>query len=194
VIDEVFSHDSPLAILSDLERVEKTATEVSLKQWATKTIKTIRERSPIGVAVTLRALRQGRDWDIAQAFQNEHEIARVFMRHPDFINGVRARLVERSKERPNWQPNTLEDVTTADVDQFFAGINRGGLEFWTSGPEAKYKSYPHAWLALPTDAEIEARLSQGASPSEIIAAISKEKHGKVGVREKVEEVVERIRS
>jgi 3-hydroxyisobutyryl-CoA hydrolase len=180
-----------LDILKDLEKVAANGATEDIKSWASKTIKTIRERSPIGVAVTLRSLRLGRDWDIAQAFQNEHEIARVFMRHSDFTTGVKARLVERSKERPSWAPNTLEDVTESDVDQFFAGINRQGLEFWTSGPEARYKNYPHAWLALPTDAEIEARLSQGQSPTEIIAAISKEKHGKIGIKEKVEEVVER---
>jgi 3-hydroxyisobutyryl-CoA hydrolase len=196
-IDTCFAHDSPLKILADLDRVRASTSDEALRAWAERTVATIRERSPIGVAVTLQALRLGRNWNIAQAFSNEHEISRVFMRHPDFTTGVDARLVKRSKDRPLWSPSTLEDVRDEDVAPFFAGCNRpekeSPLTFWSSGPEAQYKEYPHAFLALPTDAEIEAKLVEGKSGSEVVAEFLKEKNGKVGVREKVEEVLERLR-
>ncbi|KAF2664397.1 ClpP/crotonase [Microthyrium microscopicum] len=192
-IDHCFSASTPLEILSQLEKTREATADESIKAWADKTIATIRERSPIGVAVTLRALRLGKSWNIAQAFRNELEISRVFMRHGDFTEGVNARLVQRSKTRPNWSPNTLEGVKADDVDAFFAGIDRDTLTFYTSGEGTKYTEYPHAWLGLPTDQEIEVRLLEGKSGSEIVAEFMKQKNGKVGVREKVEEVVERLR-
>ena len=165
----------------------------NIKTWAQGTIDTIRERSPIGVSVTLREMRLGKTWNIAQAFQNEHAIACEFMRHPDFVNGVTARLITRSKERPNWKPNTLEDVTERAVDKFFVncGKQSSALKLMASGPHATYSQYPHAWLALPTEREIAAKFEEGKMTEEVVQEFLKETNGKTGIREKVEEFAER---
>jgi 3-hydroxyisobutyryl-CoA hydrolase len=167
-----------------------------VRKWATKTIATIRERSPIGIAVTLRALREGRTWTIAQAFQNEHRIASAFMGHPDFVTGVTARLIDRVKERPVWSPNSLEEVTDAQVDVFFEGVNakNGALPLLVSGPDAEYKEYPQAWTALPSEQKILREVKKVGSKDAALRRLLAETDGKVGVKEKVEEVCSRLQA
>ena len=161
-----------------------------MRTWAEKTIKTIRERSPIAVAVTLQQMRLGGEWSIGQTFQAELDIAAAFMAHPDFVEGVTARLIERKKERPNWQPKELEDVTDDMVKAFFRKGPSGPLALLETGSHAEYRSYPHAKLGLPTESEI-LKVAKGRMSEEVVQHFLKETDGKVGVREKVEEVLER---
>jgi 3-hydroxyisobutyryl-CoA hydrolase len=190
-IDRVFHADQPniKAILTSLEEVAANASSSEpLKTWAKKTVETIQTRSPISVAVTLEQMRIGRQWTIAQTFQKEYEIASAFMAHPDFVEGVTARLIERKKERPNWQPNTLDDVKKGDVHEFFVG--KEGGEKLPLLSEADYKEYPHAWIGLPKEDEILREMS-GNKAEDAIANLLEKYEGKQGVREKVAEVMER---
>ncbi|QDS77175.1 hypothetical protein FKW77_001893 [Venturia effusa] len=191
MIDAIFSADSPLQILTGLQDIMSSGDHTQeLKQWANKTIKTIRERSPTSVAVTLRQMRKAKQWNIAETFQKELDIATHFMHHPDFVEGVTARLINRTKERPKWNPNSLEEVTDAQVKAFFTPVSGERLALLETGDHATFADYPHARLALPTEKEILA-VSEGRSTEEIVRYFLKEKEGKVGVREKVEEVMER---
>jgi 3-hydroxyisobutyryl-CoA hydrolase len=190
-IDRIFHADQPNieAILKSLEQF-KNYGESSLQAWADKTIKTINERSPISVAVTLQQMRVGREWSISQTFQREYDIATHFMAHPDFVEGVSARLIERKKERPNWQPNTLSDVTSADVSAFFESSKSGPLPLIS---DKDYHEYPHAWIGLPREDEILGLLT-GRKADEALAMLLEKYEGKQGVREKFAEVVERYTS
>ncbi|KAF1996791.1 3-hydroxyisobutyryl-CoA hydrolase mitochondrial precursor [Amniculicola lignicola CBS 123094] len=188
-IDRVFSSEQPdiHAILSSLTAVkdsEKSREE--LKKWATKTLDTIQTRSPISVAVALQQMRVGGAWSIAETFRREYDIASHFMAHPDFVEGVTARLIERKKERPNWQPNTLKDVKPAEVNKFFE--QRVHLPLITTGD---YKEYPHAWIGLPREKEILS-LAAGTSTEQVVSTLLEKYEGKQGVREKVAEVLERF--
>ncbi|ORY17054.1 3-hydroxyisobutyryl-CoA hydrolase mitochondrial precursor [Clohesyomyces aquaticus] len=187
-IDKVFSPEQPdmNAILTALETVKSdSGSSEPLKKWAERTIDTIQTRSPISVAVTLHQMRVGGSWSIAETFQREYDIAAHFMAHPDFVEGVTARLIERKKERPSWQPNTLEDVRPADVARFFEG--RSHLPLTSS---ANYKEYPHAWIGLPREEEI-LQLSTGISREDVVGKLLEKYEGKQGVREKVAEVLDR---
>lgn len=191
-IDRVFHVDQPdaKAIIKSLEKVHADGSP-DLKKWAEKTIETIQTRSPISVAVTLEQMRVGRDWSIAQTFQREYDIASHFMAHPDFVEGVTARLIERKKERPNWQPNTLDDVKKSDVKAFFAGSKDGSpLPLIT---QADYKEYPHNWIGLPREDEI-LREASGKKADEVVAKLLEKYEGKQGVREKIAEVLDRYKS
>ena len=150
----------------------------------------MRERSPIAVAVTLQQMRLGSSWSIGQTFQAELDIAAAFMRHPDFVEGVTARLIDRKKERPNWQPRELEEVTDEMVREFFKKSSEGPLALLDGSASADYRAYPHADLGLPTESEILS-VAQNKMAEEVVQHFLKEKNGKVGVREKVEEVLER---
>src|SRR2546421_8327682 len=86
-IDRCFSQRSVPEIISALEK-ENT-------DWATKTIETLRQRSPTAVYVTLRQMMLGREWSIQETFQREYHIAAAFMAHPDFTEGVTAQLIRK---------------------------------------------------------------------------------------------------
>ena len=191
-IDSVFHVDQPSikAIIASLEQVKSDASSPDLQKWAEKTIKTINERSPISVAVTLQQMRIGRQWSIAQTFQREYDIASQFMAHPDFVEGVTARLIERKKERPNWSPNTLEDVKKRDVDAFFASSKAGPLPLIS---DKDYNEYPHAWIGLPREDEI-LREASGKRGEDLVASLLDKYEGKQGVREKIKEVLDRYQS
>lgn len=188
-IDQVFNKDQPniQAILSSLEGVMSSDKPSSqLKTWAEKTIETLHTRSPISVAVTLQQMRVGRQWSIAETFQREYDIAARFMSHPDFVEGVTARLIERKKERPNWKPNNFDKVQPQEVQEFFK--RRSELPLISSGD---YKEYPHQWIGLPKESEI-LREAAGKNSKEAIASLLEKYEGKQGVRERVAEVLERF--
>ena len=194
VIDRVFHVDQPSieAILTSLAEVRDNAdSSEPLKTWAERTIDTIQTRSPISVAVTLEQMRVGRQWSITETFQKEHEIASHFMAHPDFVEGVTARLIERKKERPNWQPNTLKDVKQSDVSKFF-GADKNSEKLPLIN-DVDYKDYPHAWIGLPREEEI-LREASGKKGQEVVASLLEKYEGKQGVREKIAEVLERYAS
>lgn len=195
-IDMCFSHHTALEILAALQDLsESPSTSSDLKIWADKTIATIRERSPTGVAVSLREMQKGRGWSIARAFQNEYDISSHFMNHPDFVTGVYARLIERKKGRPEWKPSSLEEVKEEDVERFFTTPTPeagGRLRLLESGEQADFRDYPHAWIGLPSEEEVLRVKEKGLMKEEVVQHFLREKDAKVGVREKVEEVLERL--
>ncbi|KAF2087811.1 ClpP/crotonase [Saccharata proteae CBS 121410] len=158
-----------------------------LSEWATKTLATMEQRSPTSVMVALQQMRIGQAWSISQAFKHEFNIASKFMAHPDFVEGVNARLVRRQKERPNWQPNTFADVTQREVDAFFA--DKPSLQLLNRND---FDDYPHAWLGLPSERRILNKFSETENKQVTIEHFLRETNDKVGVKEKVEEVLERV--
>ena len=191
-IDSCFSEErkSIRDIMGVLKSVEEQG-DPELKTWAAKTTDTIYQRSPTSVLVTLQQMRIGRQWNIAEAFQHEYNIAAKFVAHHDFVEGVTARLVRREKARPNWQPNTFEEVSAKNVAQFFCDPPNLPLLNFTEA--AQYKDYPHAWIRLPQEQEVEKVIHQGKykTPEEIIEYFVEIREGKQGVRQKVAEILER---
>jgi 3-hydroxyisobutyryl-CoA hydrolase len=188
-IDQVFHKDQMTIqdIVRSLEQVkESPKSSEPLKKWTERTLDTLQTRSPISVAVTLQQMRVGRQWSIAETFQREYDIAAHFMAHPDFVEGVTARLIERKKERPNWQPNNFDEIKPQDVQRFFKPGEP--LPLISNGD---YKEYPHAWIGLPREQEI-LQVAAGKKREEAVAALLEKYEGKQGVREKIAEVLERF--
>ncbi|KAJ6113054.1 3-hydroxyisobutyryl-CoA hydrolase [Penicillium capsulatum] len=183
-IDRCFQHTSVEEIINALEREEKH------QEWARKTIETLLSRSPTSLKVTLRQLRLGKQWDIAETFQREHDIAGNFMRHPDFVEGVKARLMSKPPRQAQWQPSSLSEVQSSDVGAFFERPEgEGPLRLQT---EVNYSQYPHQRFALPSEGEIEKLARESRSnKAKIIETCVKRWNQKEGVREKVTEVLDR---
>ncbi|KAL8737284.1 MAG: hypothetical protein Q9181_001838 [Wetmoreana brouardii] len=193
-IDFCFRHDTLEAIIAALEKERDSAgAPQQVKDWASATLKTLSEKSPTSLKVTLRAMRLGRNWDTAETFNREYHIAAKFMQHPDFVNGVTARLIHKPATKAKWEPSTLSDVRPEDVDYFFS-IEEGeeSLELLTKGLD--YDRYPfQADLGLPREEDVE-RLVRGERKmgrKEVVEAMVGKREGKIGVREKVEEVLAR---
>ncbi len=69
----------------------------------------IAERSPTALVLTLKLLRHNEGKPIADVFATELKAAKFITRHPDYIEGVRARLVDRN-HKPKWMPDSLSKV------------------------------------------------------------------------------------
>jgi 3-hydroxyisobutyryl-CoA hydrolase len=79
---------------------QEASSNSPVSEWAKSTIDTLSQRSPTSLHVSLSAMRATMNYTRYHAFQREYELATHFMRHPDFENGVRARLIER--RNPTW--------------------------------------------------------------------------------------------
>lgn len=137
LIDRCFKHNSIEEIVNALEKEVRKDPE---NEWAKATLKTLLSRSPTSLKVTLRQLRLGKNWSISETFRREYAIAAKFMRHPDFVEGVSARLISKPARDPNWSPPKLDQVTKEGVDAFFAAPDEELALF----NDIDYKSYPHA--------------------------------------------------
>ena len=192
-IDRCFKYDEVEDILDALEREQENNSEFS--DWAKATVKTIKSRSPTSCKVTLRQLRVGREWDISETFIREHGIASEFMAHSDFVEGISARLISKPPKQPEWQPATLEEVSSDDVAKFLEPPSTK-LKLFEPSKNALnqgYREYPHARLALPREKDIKAVVQADGKhgSKKVTEAILKEWQGKEGVREKIQDVLTR---
>jgi enoyl-CoA hydratase len=98
-------------------------------EWAQAQIETLACKSPQACKVSLRMLYDGSLMpDFAEEMAQEYAVAtRVVQRH-DFVEGVRALLVDKDNQ-PVWDPPTPEAVTTRMLDRIFAPMPPG--EEWT---------------------------------------------------------------
>jgi 3-hydroxyisobutyryl-CoA hydrolase len=192
-IDYVFQpvHDidqvlSALEGLINLDSIEPGTDAV--REWAAKTKKTITQRSPTSVRVTLQQLRKGQNWSIAETFRREHAMASKFMEHPDFVEGVSSLLIRKPRTTPQWQPSELSKVVDADIDAFFTATP--DLELLST---EDYREYPHAWIGLPREKDVESFVNQkgNVTRAETVEHFVESSSGKLGAREKVEDILER---
>lgn len=200
-IDRCYSFDTIEEILSALQSESQSTSASAMPDWASSTLATILVRSPTSLKVTLRQLRLGAHWNIHETFLREHQLATAFMSHPDFVEGVTARLIKPRRD-PKWNPARLQDVTDADVASFFNTDNTTDpLQLFEPSPyspdeslNSHYKEYPHADLALPREqwirgmvVEMGAKKNRADALKEIVGRYG----DRAGVREKVREVLER---
>jgi enoyl-CoA hydratase len=98
------------------------ALEADGGDWATAQLEILKTKSPQTLKVAFRQLSTGaRLRDFAEEMRMEYRIgARVVQRH-DFLEGVRAVIVEKDKA-PKWNPATLQGVSEAMLDAIFAAL------------------------------------------------------------------------
>lgn len=90
----------------------------SSADWAGKALETLGQRSPLSVSLTLAAVRQARaGGSLGNALDIEYRLTTRLFAHGEFIEGIRALLVDKDKA-PKWQPATLEAVTPEMISEF----------------------------------------------------------------------------
>lgn len=202
-IDYVFQpgHRSLDDIFNALRGLEdqRQQTPPDIVDWAKKTRETLLQRSPTSAHVTLRQLREGARWDIAETFRRELGLAERFMSHPDFVAGVSALLIHKPKTTPIWTPARFEDVKAVDVARFFSSPSTElALADDVEGQTATgwpWRMYPHSWTALPGEGEVKRVLREmgekAQSGDDVVEEVVRRRDGKAGVREKVEDILRR---
>ncbi len=113
-IAECYRHNSAASIVAALRAHADPAA-----QAAASRIETV---CPMSVAVTLRALRLASGLgSLSACLALEHHLAAGMIRRHDFVEGVRAALLDKDRN-PAWQPPTLAGLDPAAVDALFAGF------------------------------------------------------------------------
>jgi enoyl-CoA hydratase/carnithine racemase len=110
-LDACFASDSVHDIVA--------ALEANGAAWAQAALKALRQVSPSALHWTLKALRRGRDLTLKQALDAEFALTRTTMAHPDFVEGVRAMVVDKDRT-PAWSPMSIDAVVPATIEALFA--------------------------------------------------------------------------
>jgi len=120
-IDAWFAHDRIEDIVAALQR---DGSELALS-----TLKTLNEKSPRGMVVTLKLLRLARrSSSLEQCLVREYRAALAVFASDDFREGVRAAVIDKDRN-PRWSPARIEDVTPEMVGPYFAEIGVDELKF-----------------------------------------------------------------
>ena len=120
-IDAWFAHDRMQDII--------VALQADGSELAQATLKTLNEKSPRGMVVTLKLLRLARaSSSLEQCLVREYRAALEVFASDDFREGVRAAVIDKDRN-PKWSPPLIEDVTPEMVAPYFAEIGADELKF-----------------------------------------------------------------
>ena len=110
-MDDCYRHSTIELILEALHASDHPAGQAAASEIVSK--------SPSSLKVTLRALREAEAMnDLDQALAQELVLAVSCMRSHDFVEGVRAAVIDKDRA-PRWDPVSLQDVSEALVDSYF---------------------------------------------------------------------------
>jgi enoyl-CoA hydratase/carnithine racemase len=87
-------------------------------EWAQAAVKALHHVSPTAAAFTLEAFRRAANMTLKDALDAEFLLTRTTMAYPDFVEGVRAMVVDKDRQ-PKWRPATLDAVDPAVVAAMF---------------------------------------------------------------------------
>ncbi|KAM0751626.1 ClpP/crotonase [Meredithblackwellia eburnea MCA 4105] len=222
-IDIVFAKKTAEEIVAELKAIEDGTAKLDkiilageegevegLKQWAKVAREQIDLYSPTSVKVALKAIREGKNLDIEEAFLLDLRLATACCSpevHTDFRTGVTHTLIDKSPGRAAWSPSTLAEVTDASIQSIFFSspppFTHPAVPTLTYSNSASlrppYKSYPHAKFSLPSEKEIRDFITGEAKGSgdhvltraDLINRLTKARGHKGGLKEKVDEVIKR---
>ena len=112
-----FASDSYEEILASLETAIEDGDE-----WAVKERDTLGTKSPQTCKVALRQLKDSLELsDFAENMRMEYRIASRVLTRPDFAEGVRAVITDKTGD-PKWDPPTPEEVTDDLIESIFAPL------------------------------------------------------------------------
>jgi enoyl-CoA hydratase len=120
-IDRLFGFDRMEDIIAALKRDGSELAQGALK--------TLGEKSPRGMVVTLKLLRLAREApSLEECLVREYRAALEVFRSDDFREGVRAAVIDKDRN-PRWSPAAIEDVTPGMLAPYFAEIGADELKF-----------------------------------------------------------------
>ena len=113
-IDRIFGEASVEAILAKLQASEE--------DWTDAAAAAMTKRSPLALKLALAAIRKARDFaSLEEALNLEFRLTTRLFVHGEFIEGIRALLVDKDKN-PNWNPPSLDAVSDSMVNTFLGPL------------------------------------------------------------------------
>ncbi len=105
-IDDLFDAPDAAGIVANLDADDST--------FAAETLATLRQKSPLSVAVTFAAFARGAKHDLNACLADEYSLTARMLMSGEFTEGVRALLIDKDK-RPRWRHGRIEDVPLEEV-------------------------------------------------------------------------------
>ncbi len=124
VLESIARHFSQPSVDDILDSLRKAPAD---DPFAAKTLATLLDRSPTSVRVAWRQIVAGQALSMDDCMRMEFRILNRMLRGHDFYEGVRAALVDKDRQ-PKWQPASLDAVSVADVDAYFASLGDRELQ------------------------------------------------------------------
>jgi enoyl-CoA hydratase len=127
----LLAHRDAIDRLFASDRLEEVfaALQADPGEWATAQLATLRTKSPQAMAVSLKLLLDGRAMaTFEDEMRQEYAVGTRVVQRPDFIEGVRAVIVDKD-HAPRWNPATPAEVSDHLIDRIFAPLPDG--EAWT---------------------------------------------------------------
>src|SRR4051812_47502495 len=133
ILDELSAEKVPEApILGHLKQIDRLFASNRLEDildtldaaserdaWAAREAEVLRKKSPMACKVSLKMLVESPyQLHFVDEMRMEYGIMVRLIRHPDFKEGVRARLIDKDN-KPNWHPTNPAVIGDADVAKFF---------------------------------------------------------------------------
>ncbi|WP_158232482.1 enoyl-CoA hydratase/isomerase family protein [Sporosarcina sp. P13] len=115
-IDRHFQYETVEEIVGSLQ-----SEVISGNTWAEQTVNIILSKPPTSLKVALQQLLNGEKQSLNECLEMEKNMALHFMESADFYEGIRAVLVDKDHS-PKWNPPSLQQVTTEDVEKYFSVI------------------------------------------------------------------------
>lgn len=100
--------DSVRAIMDSLSR------DHLHPHWSAEALERLKARSPTALALTLALLRFNESRDLEEVFSIEAKAAHFMIQQPDYLEGIRARLLDKD-DHPRWDPPTIDHVPPLDI-------------------------------------------------------------------------------
>ena len=115
-----FQYDSVEQILVRLKAAGSAGEGSEERLWAEQTLALLTggKLSPTSLRVTLEALKRGRDMSLRECLGMEFRLMMRCMASADFLEGIRAVLVDKDGS-PNW----TEVMSPADVQAYFVPLS-----------------------------------------------------------------------
>ena len=111
-VDNIFS-------LRDIAEIIRALKECGTNSCS-KILESIRQNSPLSVAVAVSLVRMQRSSSsMREALELEFRFTSRAAEHGDFLEGIRAKIIDKD-EKPNWRHRAAEDVPKEDVARMLA--------------------------------------------------------------------------
>ncbi len=117
-IDRCFAADTVAGIIAELE--------AQGTDWAARQLEILAAKSPTSLKLACRQIRQGATMGFAEVMRMEYRLTQGCMAGHDFYEGVRAAVIDKDRA-PKWRPPSLDEVSDAAVDAYFAPMGERDL-------------------------------------------------------------------
>ncbi len=101
---------------------------VSDAENASKWLKLLEKNSPLAVVTAHQAIEAARGLSLRSAFQLEYRFVWRAVEHSDFLEGIRAAVIDKDRT-PNWKHDSIGEVTSDEAARMLMPLGADELKF-----------------------------------------------------------------